>query len=49
MSQTLRERINNDRVKIVRLICVDGRFIEEGEKDYIIEKYGDRIYCNGYS
>ena len=48
--QTLREHMaNNVHTKRIRLINSRGSRIETGDKDYIIEKYGDSIYCNGYS
>lgn len=48
--ETLKEHMKNDtRTKIIRLINIRGQWIETGDRDYIIEKYGDRIYSSGYS
>ena len=48
--QTLKEHMKNDtRTKRIRLIDWHGTRIETGDVNYIVEKYGDSIYCNGYS
>lgn len=48
--ETLREHMQNDtRTKVIRLIKMTGQHIETGDRTYIVEKYGDRIYHGGYS
>lgn len=52
MIETLKENIertDNCRIQTIRLIELSGELIEEGDKEYIVQKYGDRYYSNGYS
>lgn len=48
--QTLREAFEgNTRTKTLRLIRSNGGFIARLPIKEALEKYGDWIYCNGYS
>ena len=48
--ETLRESFkNNTRTKTLRLITSRGDFIARLPIEEALERYGDWIYCNGYS
>jgi hypothetical protein len=48
--QTLKESFkDNTRTKTLRLIRMTGEFIARLPIEEALEKYGDWIYCNGYS